>query len=53
MLVKAKVIQDDNRDIVASHDGSRVYYDKENPHIEITIEKLENYNQWRVKWEKN
>lgn len=51
MLVKAEVIQDDNRDIVAGHDGSRVCYDKENPHIEIEITKIENYEQWREKWE--
>lgn len=49
MLVKAEVIQDDNRDIVAGHDRSRVYYDKENPHIEIEITKIENYEQWREK----
>lgn len=45
MLVKAEVIKDDNRDIIAGHDGSRVYYDKENPHIEIMITKIENYKQ--------
>lgn len=49
MLVKAEVIQDDNRDIIAGHDRSRVYYDKENPHIEIEITKIENYEQWREK----
>ena len=47
MLVKAEVIKDDNRDIVAGHDGSRVQYDKENPHIEIKIEKMQYYKQWR------
>lgn len=51
MLVKAEVIKDDNRDIIAGHDRSRVYYDKENPHIEIEITKIENYEQWREKWE--
>ena len=49
MLVKAEVIKDDNRDIVAGHDGSRVHYDKENPHIEIKITKIDNYEQWREK----
>lgn len=48
-LVKAKVIKDDNRNIIAGHDGSRVYYNKENPHIEIEIEKMDNYEQWRAK----
>ena len=47
MLVKANVIVDDNRDIIASHDGSRVYYDKERPHIDITITDVENYKQWK------
>ena len=37
ILVKAGVIADDNSRIVASHDGSRVDYDKENPRVEITI----------------
>ena len=30
ILVKYKVLEDDNSKIVASHDGSRVYYDKDN-----------------------
>lgn len=48
MLVKAEVIQDDNRDIIAGHDGSRVYYDKERPRIEIEIQKIvRDYKQWR------
>lgn len=47
MLVKAKVIKDDNRDIIAGHDGSRVYYDKQEPHIEIEITKMEGYKQWK------
>lgn len=37
ILVKAKVIKDDNFKIIASHDGSRVLYDKENPRVEITL----------------
>jgi len=37
MLVKYKVLADDNCKIVASMDGSRVYYDKESPRTEITI----------------
>ena len=37
ILVKAGVIEDDNSRIVASHDGSRVRYDKEHPRVEITI----------------
>lgn len=37
MLVKYGVLADDNRKIVASHDGSRVYVDPANPRVEITI----------------
>jgi len=47
MLVKAGVIEDDCRDIVASHDGSEVYWDKERPRIEIEITKRRNYEQWK------
>lgn len=41
ILVKYKVIEDDNYTIVQSTDGTRVYYDKENPRCEIKIEKLD------------
>ena len=37
ILVKGGVIADDNYTIVASHDGSGVWVDKENPRVEITI----------------
>lgn len=47
MLVKANVIEDDCRDIVASHDGSRVYWDKENPRIEVEIDEIQNYERWK------
>lgn len=46
MLVKAGVIKDDNRNIVASHDGSLVLYDKIRPRIEIEIKPLFGYNVW-------
>lgn len=46
MLVKAGVIKDDNRNIVASHDGSLVLYDKVRPRIEIEIKPLFDYNIW-------
>lgn len=39
-LQAAKVIVDDDCSIVVGHDGSRVYYDKENPRVEITISKI-------------
>ena len=37
VLVKYKVIEDDNFNIVYSVDGTRVLYDKENPRTEVTI----------------
>ena len=37
ILVRAGVLSDDNSDIVASHDDSRVLYDKNYPRTEITI----------------
>lgn len=45
-MVKSGLIIDDNRDIIASHDGSRVFFDKHNPRIEITITEMKNYEQW-------
>lgn len=47
ILVKANVLTDDNRDVIAKHDGSIVLYDKENPRIEVTIEELIGYVQWK------
>ena len=41
VMVKAGTLKDDNYEIVAGHDGSRVYYDKENPRTEIYIEEIE------------
>lgn len=46
ILVRAGVLADDNRDIVAATDGSRVLYDKQNPRVEITITRMEGYQQW-------
>ena len=37
LLVGAHVLKDDNSNIVASHDGSCVRYDKVNPRVEIEI----------------
>lgn len=45
--VKAGLISDDNRDIIAGHDNSRVLYDKSNPRIEISITKMDDYIQWK------
>lgn len=46
ILVHYGILADDNRNIVAAQDGSRVYYDKENPRTEIEITPLDNYEQW-------
>lgn len=40
VLVKYGVIADDNCNIVAAMDGSRVLYDKEYPRTEVEIEEL-------------
>lgn len=42
ILVKYGVIKDDNSEIIVSHDGSRVLYDKDNSRTEIYIEKYKN-----------
>ena len=44
ILVKARVLEDDNCRIVAAHDGSLVNYDKNNPRAEIWIEEMEDKN---------
>ena len=41
ILVKARVLEDDNSKIVAAHDGSRVEVDREKPRVEIEIEEME------------
>lgn len=42
ILVAGGVLEDDNCKIVVGHDGSRVYYDKENPRVEIEIKEIKN-----------
>ena len=39
VLVKYKIIEDDNYNIIASIDGCSMQIDRENPHIEIEITK--------------
>lgn len=41
VMVKVGLLADDNSDIVQSHDGSRVLYDKERPRTEVIITKNE------------
>lgn len=40
LLVEVGILADDNCRIVAGHDGSRVFYDKDNPRTEIYITKM-------------
>lgn len=48
VLVAAGVLADDNRDIIAATDGSRVLYDKKNPRTEIYITDYKGaYEQWQ------
>ena len=44
LLQDAAIIADDCMKIVKSVDGTRVYYDKENPRVEITITKYQEGN---------
>lgn len=37
ILVKYEVLADDNSSVIYSVDGSRVFYDKENPRTEVEI----------------
>ena len=46
LLVDVGILADDSRDIIATTDGSMVLYDKTNPRIEVTITKVEGYEQW-------
>lgn len=41
VMVKAGLLADDNYTIIESHDGSRVFYDKDNPRTEVYIEAAE------------
>lgn len=40
ILVKYKILADDNFEIIRGHDGSRVFVDKDNPRVEIEISTL-------------
>ena len=41
ILVKAGLLADDNYTVIQSHDGSRVFYDKERPRTEVIIYPIE------------
>ena len=48
VLVTYGVLKDDSRDIIASKDGTRTFYDKENPRVEIEITPYQGeYEQWQ------
>lgn len=49
ILVKHGILEDDSREFVAGHDGSRVYYDKTSPRVEIVITTVDDYEQWKEK----
>lgn len=40
VMVKAGLLKDDNCKIIESHDGSRVFVDKQKPRTEVTITKI-------------
>jgi len=42
IMVNAQLLADDNYTVIQSHDGSRVYYDKENARTEVYITAEEN-----------
>lgn len=45
VLVKVGLLADDNYTVVAAHDGSRVYYDKDNPRTVIYITEIEEWKK--------
>lgn len=40
VMVKAGLLKDDNYKIIVSHDGSRVFVDKDNPRTEVEITRI-------------
>lgn len=44
ILVKEKILHDDNISVIRDRDGSRVFYDKDNPRAEIYIYQYEEEN---------
>lgn len=48
-LVRAGLLADDNCRIIASHDGSRVMYDKEHPRTEVTLRSYRGVMPWAEK----
>lgn len=47
ILVRYGILADDNRNVIYAQDGSRVFYSKEHPRTEITIEPMrEEVEEW-------
>lgn len=47
-LTECGIIADDNRNVMYAVDGSRVFYDKNDPRTEITIEPMkEEIERWK------
>jgi Holliday junction resolvase RusA-like endonuclease len=42
ILVKYNILTDDNCNVIVSHDGSRVYHDKDNPRTIVEISEVQN-----------
>lgn len=42
ILVRYGILEDDNSSIIVSQNGSKVFYDKENPRCEIFIDRIDN-----------
>lgn len=47
IFVKCGLLADDSRDVIAASDGTRVYYDKENPRTEVEITPMIGYETWK------
>jgi len=45
ILVRYRILEDDNHNIIVGHDGSRVYIDRDHPRTEIEITKMPTYNE--------
>ena len=51
VLVRAGILEDDNRDIAATSDGTEVLYDKDNPRTVINITRKYGYEQWNKRYQ--
>ena len=47
ILVHCGILDDDNRNIVYTMDGSKVLYDKDNPRTEVTISPSNDFEVWK------